>query len=59
MRSAILGGNITRFFELLQQVEEFDIQLANKLGELANQFEYDQLLTFFQSNDRNEGDVEQ
>ena len=51
MRDATLSGHITRLFELLKQVDEIDTQLANKLGELANQFEYDQLLTYFQDED--------
>ena len=52
MRSATLGGHITRLFELLAQVEDFDSQLAKKLGELANQFEYDQLLALFENGDQ-------
>jgi len=51
MRDATLSGHITKLFDLLQQVEESDTQLANTLGELANQFEYDQLLAYFQNED--------
>jgi signal transduction histidine kinase/DNA-binding response OmpR family regulator len=48
LKDATIGGHMTRIIELLQEVEKTDSQLAEILGDLANQFEYDTLLELLQ-----------
>jgi CheY-like chemotaxis protein len=47
MSDAIIGGYINRLNQQIDQVEEYDSQLADKLRELANRFDYDTLTNLF------------
>ncbi|OLP18046.1 hypothetical protein BST81_13520 [Leptolyngbya sp. 'hensonii'] len=47
-RQAILEGDLETILDLIQQIEEQHSGLAQQLTQLANQFQYDQLLALMQ-----------